>query len=158
MGCSRAVQGFVYRGRGAAIWDVQRAVYWKRDVKIFFAAVSNPQLNKSCRIRTGKFCRGNEWWRCCCCEWTNNCCALCRSVRDISGHRRTPTCRALVGARAELWSQAQKCPGLQHEAAGAVTAACFVMQLEESKSSEDDSFNPKTSFQPTQPTVQQLKQ
>lgn len=34
---------------------------------------------------------------------------------------------ALVGPRAELWSQAQKRPGLQHEAAGAVTAACFVL-------------------------------
>lgn len=26
----------------------------------FFVALSNPQLNKGCRIRTGKSCRGNE--------------------------------------------------------------------------------------------------
>lgn len=109
MGCSRAVQGFVYRGRGAAIWDVQRAVYWKRDVKIFFAVVLNPQLNKSCRIRTGKFCRGNEWWRCCCCEWTNNCCALCRSVRDISGTEGLPP--------AEPWLEPGLSCGHKHRSA-----------------------------------------
>lgn len=64
---------------------------------------------------------------------------------------------AQVAAWAELWSLAQKCPGLQRKAAGAVPPVC-TSQLEASNSSADNLFNPRTSFQPTRPAVKQFRQ